>query len=648
MNRQRLTAIAAIAIGSLLATDTFAVPYASGIRNTTGTTYEFILNEASSNVMIDRNVGGALSLGALAAGRHTFDLGAAATYDLKVSGSSPAGYNTIDDSANLFTSFDRPGGLAINTSPTSPYFGTVYVNQNRGDAVGGSPRTGFGGRIVENGIYALTADRVGVDLPTFTVPADPNDITLAKTAGTDFDVASSSSFYRLNMDDGGNLIASDWSDTKGGIKYLTADLTSGGNLLREASGPTGGVESDDSDEFGPLPLHGSINGEVQVSGTLGVDLVVSAMDEDLDVDLAVASADDGNSVWQWNVGSTIGDYAGAPSLVADVGTLTTSTGAATGQDSSGASVFLNLNIGVTANAQYNAQHDKWYLSGSRSNGDDSSSLVILTPEGAGGDGKDIVVDWASHQFTIDNGLDGFTDDAAEPLSLDANNDIFRQAHNVSFSPDGTIMYLQRRLVHDTNPVLGVGSGLGAKVLAIPLDANGIPDIQFDDNGTPGDPSDDTSNITPIFTQVSDASGSYSQVKVDAAGNVYYTGNQSEALEYFSLGGDTLATTSGGTGGTTAFSVVDAVGGPHAGDANGDGTVDLLDLDILGTNFGASSATFAQGDFNGDTVVDLLDLDILGTHFGHTSADPATAVPEPASLLLLTAGLMGLAGRRARS
>lgn len=54
-----------------------------------------------------------------------------------------------------------------------------------------------------------------------------------------------------------------------------------------------------------------------------------------------------------------------------------------------------------------------------------------------------------------------------------------------------------------------------------------------------------------------------------------------------------------------------------GDANGDRNVDLLDLDILGTNFGATDATYAQGDFNGDGTVDLLDLDILGQWFGNT-------------------------------
>lgn len=81
-----------------------------------------------------------------------------------------------------------------------------------------------------------------------------------------------------------------------------------------------------------------------------------------------------------------------------------------------------------------------------------------------------------------------------------------------------------------------------------------------------------------------------------------------------------------------------------GDANGDGSVDLLDLDILGSNFGNTPATLAQGDFNGDNIVDLLDLDILGSNFGATSG--MTLIPEPASCMIAAlAGLMAVAGSR---
>ena len=80
-----------------------------------------------------------------------------------------------------------------------------------------------------------------------------------------------------------------------------------------------------------------------------------------------------------------------------------------------------------------------------------------------------------------------------------------------------------------------------------------------------------------------------------------------------------------------------------GDANCDGKVDLLDLDILGQFFGqvVLPGDTKQGDFNGDGNVDLLDLDILGGNFGFgTSA----SVPEPSATLLLATGLVCLKRR----
>ena len=86
----------------------------------------------------------------------------------------------------------------------------------------------------------------------------------------------------------------------------------------------------------------------------------------------------------------------------------------------------------------------------------------------------------------------------------------------------------------------------------------------------------------------------------------------------------------------------------ASDFNGDGMVDLLDLDILGSNFGLNPATTAQGDANGDSTVDLLDLDILGSQFGQ-SANAASSVPEPTGvalwLLACTAAARRRSGRR---
>jgi hypothetical protein len=83
---------------------------------------------------------------------------------------------------------------------------------------------------------------------------------------------------------------------------------------------------------------------------------------------------------------------------------------------------------------------------------------------------------------------------------------------------------------------------------------------------------------------------------------------------------------------------------HAGDANGDGAVDILDLNKLLTNFDKSGMTWSQGDFDGNGVVDILDLNKVLTNFDKTfraSAAGITAIPEPGTLALLAAGLAGL-------
>ncbi len=72
-----------------------------------------------------------------------------------------------------------------------------------------------------------------------------------------------------------------------------------------------------------------------------------------------------------------------------------------------------------------------------------------------------------------------------------------------------------------------------------------------------------------------------------------------------------------------------------GDANEDGYVDVTDLGILATNYGATGPwEWGDGDFDGDTIVNVNDLGILATWYGTT---PPQSVPEPSTF----AGLLGL-------
>ncbi|MCC6682227.1 MAG: PEP-CTERM sorting domain-containing protein [Phycisphaeraceae bacterium] len=107
------------------------------------------------------------------------------------------------------------------------------------------------------------------------------------------------------------------------------------------------------------------------------------------------------------------------------------------------------------------------------------------------------------------------------------------------------------------------------------------------------------------------------------------------------------TLDGGTSGTlTSGALFDVWQANSAslqpGDANGDGMVNLSDLQILGDNWQSTTATWAEADFTGDGTVNLADLQILGDNWGFgtgpdVSFDEALAgvvIPEPAALALL--------------
>jgi Electron transfer DM13/Dockerin type I domain len=84
----------------------------------------------------------------------------------------------------------------------------------------------------------------------------------------------------------------------------------------------------------------------------------------------------------------------------------------------------------------------------------------------------------------------------------------------------------------------------------------------------------------------------------------------------------------------------------AGDINGDGVVNLADLNDVKNHFGEDGS--AGGDANHDGAVNLADLNDVKNHFGDGAAPAGfSTVPEPAALTLLVLGGLPLALRRRR-
>jgi hypothetical protein len=594
-----------------------------------GTTWEFVLNEAADSVTVLRDGGNAVNLGAIGAGRHTFSMSGFTTFDIQVQDSAAEGWTSISDPSNLFDDFNIPSGLAINTDPSNlARFGTLYVAQ-------AATTPTKSGRAQGDGVYYLTADMKGADAVTFAAVADPNDTTQAKGSAF-FGVAGSttSSPWRLSFDDGGNLIVADWSDAAGGVKYMNPSLTAGGRILggvgfdgsprpdavagttcdaTACTGPGGGVYSEEQDEFGRIPLHGSSGAKVYATGTVGVDLTIYVMDEDLDKDLAWPN-NDTNHIWRHDVGAQTEYDDLAPTLVVNAQAIPTNSDGSV-------NLIGTFGPGVATGMLYHEGFGHWYVNQPRANGDTSAGVAIIDADLDGSDAGAPTLLWSSIQFTIDNNLDG--DLSTEPLLNDPNSDVWRRVREVAISPDGKYLVLHKNGA-DSAPHLGIGDGA---VYLVPLDENGIPDIEVVDGQITN-----VLNITTLGDNGAHNSGA--QVEFDAAGNLYVANSAistasadplltGQLVQVFSPGGSWLATTkSDGT-----FTVVPVEGGD--GDFNGDGFVDAADY------VGARKIGTQQ------------DIADFVTHFGETVPGSGGSVPEPGACAMAAAGMLMIAASRRR-
>lgn len=88
-------------------------------------------------------------------------------------------------------------------------------------------------------------------------------------------------------------------------------------------------------------------------------------------------------------------------------------------------------------------------------------------------------------------------------------------------------------------------------------------------------------------------------------------------------------------------------GTRYGDATLDAHVDAADLSLLAAHWQTTDgAGWAEADFTGDGAVDAADLSLLAGSWQFTA--PPVSAPEPATLIILTGGLLGPLSKRRRS
>lgn len=614
--KQLFTLLIILGISIGVVSKSHATPYAANVRNTTGSTWEFVLNEAADNVTVMRNGGNAVNLGALTPGRYTFDMTGFSNFDIKVGKNAAAGWTSISGTGNPFTNFTMPSGLAINKNASDlAYFGTVYV----GNA---NPAATVAGRTMGDGIYALTPNMVGVDLANnFAVVADPNDATQAKAPGFAVDGSVTSSPWRLSLDEAGNVLVADWSDPRGGLKYANKSLTSGGLVFANEDGIRPLLTNGSGQE-----VHGSIAAKVYTTGSVGNNLVVYGMDEDMDSDGETLNTQtNGNNIWKWNVGSATA-YDQPPQLWINSSNIP--------KTSDNRSNFLNLNVGVAAGMLYSPQFNKWYLTEPRADGDQACLTVLNAP----GDGSSTIA-WSSLQFSIDNTLDGNATFPATPTGTSTDiQDMFRYAREVAITNDGKFLVVNR------STYLGARNGLGDGALYfIPLDANGVPNIQVSGGQI-------TNVITVPLEKNTLAHTSGAQLEFDAAGNLYVAhsglvtgdaGATAQLVQVFSPGGNWLATTS--SNGTFNLTAVSA---GVAGDYNGNGVVDAADYVLWREGGPLLNEVATPGSVTAEDYTEWRAR--FGNTSGSGSAIGGAAVPEPGSVAIVLMGFALMsAGRRNR-
>lgn len=198
-----------------------------------------------------------------------------------------AQYDLITDDGTALD-FEYPGGIAVNKSQDSDFFGCIYVVQSR-DGVTGR------GRSVTQGLFILNNDGT---------PFDSQGDT-AYSGNVAWTTSVSGPIRAAVSEDGSYLYVSDWTDTHGSVWRAPSD---GSGTWPAALTEAG------RDAAGLCTNHGSLM-PVLVEGS-GASTVLYTMDEDY----PNATSPQRGSIFKYNIGTAV-DYADLPTVEYDDGIL---------------------------------------------------------------------------------------------------------------------------------------------------------------------------------------------------------------------------------------------------------------------------------------------------------------------------------------
>jgi hypothetical protein len=517
-----------------------AASYASGVT-VTGSTVKFDLNEAvngsvpgstNGDVKLFYN-GTSQDLGALAAGSESVTLTAAPTTPVQIevttndgNGFLSANTQTLDSSpastaleidpayvagGHSGVIFGSPKGVAVDTDPTSPEFGRIYVANSA---------TNGNANLPQIGIYALNPDFsfVGANATEATGPVT----NVATGAGLTF--GGGADPWRMSIGSDGYLYITSEHDATGGIQraQVTASGLANGSDVFSAQG----ISSVN---------HGDIWSEAVIHGSTATgDLTVTAIDAYFGGGSYDATSTDAQQIFTWHVGATTG-YAGAPTKALNVATgyqITDTSGDGKGLpyipldsrfwspqnmytasgDTSSSHYYSDFG-GVDFDLAQGGPANNFYVAQSRSKGN-QPDLFVMTPDGS-------AIIWDSLDETVRQGL--------------GTSDFLLGAYSENISQDGRF--------------LAIGQSGGAAVdfggYIVPLLA-GMPDVRL---------------TMPYAAEP--AGYTYRQPAFDAAGNVYATatyGATSTSIGSYGAGGTSVTVTgSNGTFSATSQWAADANG-----------------------------------------------------------------------------------------